>query len=89
MKIILCYGKHPSTTGEFIEKSLRKTHTILTVGTVKDGSTQDVIIEDPFTDIAQVINNLDFDVDYVLFLEGGIPFFPKNIEKIDQAGILC
>ncbi len=82
MNILLCYGKHPFTTGEFIEKSLRKYFNVFSCGTVLNGAKHDLTITDPYIDIYSLIKSLDFKPDLVFFIESGVEFFPINIDKI-------
>ncbi len=80
MKIFLCYGYRPETTGVYFERALCQEHEVYYVGP----SYKNRPGYSPNEDIASLLEGASSlpQPDLVLFIEPGINFFPRRLEKM-------
>ncbi len=80
MNIFLCYGYHPNTTSVYFEIALRKQHDVHYIGTPwgeRLGRT-------PNEDISVLVRQGVLPKpDLVLFIESGMRFFPRGLERME------
>jgi hypothetical protein len=79
MNIYLCYGYLPDTTAVYYERALQRDHEVLYVGPpsgARAGFASNV-------DLTELKSAGFPEADLVLFIEPGLRFFPRGLDKID------
>ena len=80
MNILLCYGYHPETTAVYFDRALCKHHSVFHVTTPWRDRRGYAPNEDVY---ALVERGILPKPDLVLFIESGMPFFPRGLERFE------
>lgn len=79
MHILIAYGYHAGTTGDYLERALRREHTVTFAGAT-DGSRPGLALD---ADLGALYRRLDPKPDLYLWVDGGRVFsFPRGAERL-------